>query len=171
MRRSNNGKHNQPAVAASTQPRMPSALGRYAVAIGCALVACGIRFLLTPVLGARDPWILFVPAAMFAAWYGGIAPGLLTLIFGLFLGDYFFVPPLYSVGPVTPEELVGMLVYVVAAFVAIAVTKNFHRATYLARELRKNSQNLEREAGVRREMEDKLRASEGRLRLILESAN
>ena len=64
-----------------------------------------------------------------------------------------------------------MLVYVVAAFVAIAVTKNFHRATYLARELRKNAQNLEREAGVRRETEEKLRASEGRLRLILESAN
>src|SRR5437016_14642546 len=103
MRRSNNGKHNEPAMAASTQPRMPSALGRYAVAIGCALVACGIRFLLTPVLGPRDPWILFVPAAMFDAWYGGSAPGLITLICGLFLVDYFLVPPLCRVDKLTCE--------------------------------------------------------------------
>ena len=45
------------------------------LAVLAVLVAFGIRYLLTPVLGEELPFMLFIAAALIAAWYGGAATG------------------------------------------------------------------------------------------------
>ncbi len=44
---------------------------RYAVAVLCILVAFGIRYSLTPVLGEELPFKRFIAAGVVVAWYGG----------------------------------------------------------------------------------------------------
>ncbi len=55
-------------------------------------LAFAIRYWLTPVLGEELPFLLFLASALGAAWYGGALVGLVALLLGLFLGDYFFLP-------------------------------------------------------------------------------
>ena len=73
--------------------RNPTALQRYAVAIGAVLVAFGLRYSIYGTLDHRLPFSFFTIATVVAAWYGGLGPGMLAAVAGLLLGDYFFLPP------------------------------------------------------------------------------
>lgn len=71
----------------------PTALQRYAVAVGAVVVAFGLRYGIYGTLDHRLPFSFFTTATLVAAWYGGLGPGLLAALAGLLLGDYFFLPP------------------------------------------------------------------------------
>jgi signal transduction histidine kinase len=64
---------------------------RYGVALVCVGVAFAMRYWLTPILGEELPFMLFVAAALIAAWYGGAIPGIAALAIGLVVGDHFFL--------------------------------------------------------------------------------
>src|SRR5215472_16863922 len=83
----------QLARASSDSPYSGKApvLLRYAVAVSCILVAFALRYFLTPVMAEESPFMLFVAAALVAAWYGGAMAGSVALLLGLFLADYFFL--------------------------------------------------------------------------------
>jgi PAS domain S-box-containing protein len=49
---------------------------RYVMAAGIAVVAVALRHALTPVIGGGFSFLLAFPAVTFAAWYGGLGPGL-----------------------------------------------------------------------------------------------
>ncbi len=72
-----------------------SSLLRY----GGAILAVALALLLT--LLAR-PWpeqndfLLFFPALMLSAWYGGLWPGLLATLLSLLAIDFFLLPPIYN---------------------------------------------------------------------------
>src|SRR5258708_6831112 len=74
------------------------ALVRYAMAAVAVLVACGLCFLLVPLVGYRVPLVLFVGASLIAAWYGGWRAGLAAMIASFLLSDYFFIPPVFHFG-------------------------------------------------------------------------
>ena len=59
---------------------------RYAVAFACVLAAFSVRYLLTPVLGEELPFMMFIAAALVAAWSGGALTGMVALMLGLLLG-------------------------------------------------------------------------------------
>ena len=63
---------------------------RYLGALLCILVAFAVRYWLSPVLGEELPFMLFIAASLVAAWYGGAVAGIVALLLGLFLADYFF---------------------------------------------------------------------------------
>ncbi|MBD1821125.1 PAS domain S-box protein [Cyanobacteria bacterium FACHB-DQ100] len=71
-------------------------LSRYGISVLVSLLALLIRFLLVPVLGYEAPLLVFIMPVMFAAWYGGLGPGLLATALSALVGTYFFVQPLYS---------------------------------------------------------------------------
>jgi K+-sensing histidine kinase KdpD len=73
-------------------PRQPTTLQRYSVALGVVLVAFVLRYSIYGTLDHRLPFAFFVPAAIIAAWYGSLGPGLFAAVAGLLLGDYFFLP-------------------------------------------------------------------------------
>src|SRR4051812_19665622 len=84
---------------------------RYAGALLCIAVAFGVRYWLTPLLGEELPFMLFIAASLVAAWYGGAVAGIVALLLGLFLADYFFMAR-PSGGPGHSAELLYFVRYI-----------------------------------------------------------
>jgi len=68
-------------------------LKRYAAAVALVVAAAAVRLLFLQVLGTRATWIMFYPAIVLAAVYGGLGPGLLATAVAALLGDYFWIEP------------------------------------------------------------------------------
>lgn len=92
-----------------------SVVTRYAVAAACVLTTWAIRYFLTPVVGGRAAFIRFVPPALIAGWYGGVAPGIAALAAGLLLGEFFSFVPVQQSRPATATEFTLMLIYICTA--------------------------------------------------------
>lgn len=73
-----------------------SKLGRYVVALAAVAGAFAARLILEPILGEVAPLLLFSLAVVVASWYGGLGPGLVATLAGVFIGDFFFIEPLYT---------------------------------------------------------------------------
>lgn len=69
-----------------------------------------LRWVLSPLIGYETPFaILFVGIAL-SAFYGGLGPGLVSVLTSLALADYFLTPPLYTLGlPDTKAVLTNFL--------------------------------------------------------------
>lgn len=96
----------------------------YAVAALCVLVAFAIRYCLSSILGPELPFMLFIAASLFAAWYGGALTGILALSLGLFLSDSFFVP---RVGEHNPVETLRIIRYVLTTLLGVVLIEVLHR--------------------------------------------
>jgi PAS domain S-box-containing protein len=128
-------------------------LGAYGGALAATALALGLRFLLDPALNDHLPFACFYIAVLFAVWWGGLGPGLLTLILGFVSGSYFFANPRGSLTVHTVEQQVGAAIYLLSGVALIG----FNEAVLAARR--------RSEAAAQA-----LRASEDRLRLAVESA-
>ena len=98
------------------RPSLQDRIARYGlvpVLIGLALVCSE---LLHPVL-PRSAEYLFVTAAAAAGWWGGRVPGIVAAVLASFTLDYFFVPPLYTLG-IGPEAWPSLLPFVISALAA-----------------------------------------------------
>lgn len=84
---------------------------RYIFAIVTALISLLIRLLLTPVLGMAGPFLLFAPAIMFSAWYGGTGPGLFATGWSCFLAIFFLVEPIHSLQVAESSDLVRLFLF------------------------------------------------------------
>jgi signal transduction histidine kinase len=85
-------------------------------------LAFTVRLALKPVIGEASPFLLFTPAVMLAAFYGGPAAGLLATGLGAVLGSHFFLRTLGETGVekwdrVTLFLLVGALITALNAVV------------------------------------------------------
>ena len=67
---------------------------RYGAALGATAVACGLRLALAPLLGSRLAFVTFIAACLFAAWYGGVGPGILASALGGALAVGLFQHPI-----------------------------------------------------------------------------
>jgi PAS domain S-box-containing protein len=85
-----------------------SLAARYLTALLAPLVVAGAMQLTWPFF-EQSPTALFLLAVMFSAWYGGLAPGLLSVLVSFLLADYFFVAPYFALWP--PRQ--GDIVYLV----------------------------------------------------------
>ena len=130
-----------------------STFQRYAVAVTCILLAFAVRYFLTPVLGEEAPFMLFVAAALVAAWYGGAVAGSVALLFGLFLADYFFLSK-GKVAAAPSVEVFRIIRYVFTASLGIVLIEVLHR----------NRRALEREVARRRLSEQNLFEAQAQLK-------
>ncbi len=94
--------------------RYPSLL-RYLCAPVSVALALVIRMLLDPLLGDQFPLATVFMAIAFTAWYGGLLPALLAIALGYTAGDYFFLPPLFSLGPADAEQVKFLIRFIVVA--------------------------------------------------------
>ena len=99
---------------------------RYGVAVGMVIVAFVLRYWVFGTQDQRFPFIFFVPAAMVATWYGGMAPGLLATAAGLMLGDYFFLSSHEALGPVREIERVAIGMYAVTTMLCVMLFEDLH---------------------------------------------
>jgi two-component system sensor histidine kinase/response regulator len=117
-----------PSSASGGQPAAtsPTALARYGVAVGVVVLAFVLRWGLFGHLDNRLPFTFFLPAAMIAAWYGGMGPGLLAAGAGLLLGDLFFLPPHSALGPLGDVERTSITVYALTSTLAVMLIESLH---------------------------------------------
>ena len=110
----------------------------YGIAIAGVCLAFLLRWALYGSLDTRLPFAFFLPAAMVAAWYGGLGPGLLAAGIGLLLGDYFFLPPHVAWGPLGEAERTSITIYALTSTLSVVLFDNLHvRIRRLECELRK----------------------------------
>jgi K+-sensing histidine kinase KdpD len=98
---------------------------RYAIAVGVVALAFVLRYWLFA-QDARFPFLFFVPAAIFAVWYGGMMPGLLAAAAGLMLGDYFFLTNHEALGAVLESERVQIGMFAVTTTLCVMLIENLH---------------------------------------------
>jgi len=115
-------------AAATRQERVRLALKRYVVAIIAVGVAFVARYFMSRVLGEELPFTLFIAAALVAAWYGGAATGIVALLLGLLVADYFFVGPPRAFGADNVNSWVRIVRYVFTASLGIGLIEVLHRA-------------------------------------------
>ena len=101
-------------------------VARYGVAVGVTMLAFALRFWIFGTQDHRFPFIFFVPAAMIAAWYGGMGPGLLATAAGLLLGDFFFLSAHEALGPVRENERLSIGLYAVTTTLCVMLFENLH---------------------------------------------
>lgn len=99
---------------------------RYGVACGVVLAAFLLRLTFFGSLDTRLPFGFFLVAVMFAAWYGGLGPGLFVTVSGLLLGSLFFLPRTGVTGAMGEAERTAILVYIINAALVSFLFDNLH---------------------------------------------
>jgi two-component system sensor kinase FixL len=102
--------------------------GAWAAATALTLASALARYLLSPILEHRSPFLFFVPAILIAAFLGGSGPTLLATAIGLLVG-------LQVIGAVGPAELINSAVFAILGVSAAVVGDRYHRARAAASEL------------------------------------
>ncbi|HEX2970969.1 MAG TPA: PAS domain S-box protein [Tepidisphaeraceae bacterium] len=144
----------------------------YALAIGCVLVATVICWASKLVIGSPFPFMTFVLATLISAFYGGTGPGLVALLAGAILGDSMFLAPLPGEHH-RQVEIMVLLTYSVTTLASVwligALRREHRRAHAAAARAHEHSQQLEQEMAERQRVQESLRQSEQRLRVLLET--
>lgn len=129
---------------------------RYGAALFTSLVFLGVIFLLEQFLGNETPLlILLVPIAL-SAFYGGLGPGLASVLTIVALADYLLFIPLFTIGPFDAKSIVSNLLLAVSGLVVCVVGEFGRNAVLLA----------SHEAEMRRMAQHQALVSEDRLRII-----
>jgi C4-dicarboxylate-specific signal transduction histidine kinase len=86
--------------------------GQYFYSYFVAIVTVWLGVLITLSLGSalKHSLTFFFCAVMISSWYGGLWPGLLSALLSWLALDYYFIPPLYSLG-ISPDEIPDMLAF------------------------------------------------------------
>lgn len=107
-----------------------SMLRHYGLAVVCVIVALLVRLGLAPIFGERSPLLLFLIGVTVAAWYGGVGPGLLAMILGLLLADYYFISPLFALGPANQQQFVQFALFVAEGIAISLLASRLKTALY-----------------------------------------
>jgi signal transduction histidine kinase len=109
----------KPAIARAAASTNSSASGLAAparvptsvlAAVGSAVLATGLQGLLWPYI-PPSPQLLFYPAVLFSAWFGGFSAGALTVGLSCLSIMYFFLPPLMQLRVDGIDDLVDLVVF------------------------------------------------------------
>jgi PAS domain S-box-containing protein len=100
---------------------------RYLLAIlAPAAVACVMQ--LTWPFFEPAPTSPFLTAVMLCAWYGGLGPGLLSMLVSFLLANYFFIEPYFSMSMPTRGDLVYLVTLVTVGSAISALSESMHKA-------------------------------------------
>src|SRR3974390_310233 len=127
---------------------------RYGAAVLTSLAFIAVRWLLAPFIGYDTPFpILFIPIFL-SAFYGGLGPGLVSVVTILALADYFLIPPLYTLGLPDAKAVVSNLLFALSGLV-VCVMGELGRSAVL---------RAAHEAEISRAAQNQLLVAEERLR-------
>lgn len=106
----------------STRP----AWRRYGVAVAVSVLAFWVRYSLSPPWPMdRLPFISFFPAVAVAAWYGGLRPGVVSVLLSSLFADVWFFEP---IGSLEIDEPLALVVFALSAFVIVSAVAAMHYA-------------------------------------------
>jgi signal transduction histidine kinase len=100
---------------------------RYLFALLATVAALLVRLALNSFLGDSLPYITLFPAVAFCAWYCGVGPSILSVVFALIGAKYWFVPPVLSLRIVGTAQVIGILAFLVISGVLVAMGESRRR--------------------------------------------
>src|SRR4051812_18960906 len=89
----------------------------YALSVVLVALTLGVGLLLMQLMHSQVPATIFVVPVVFAAWYGGLGPGLLATLLGVIVYNLYLLAP-YGQISTHPDDLIRIAVLI---FVAIVV--------------------------------------------------
>ena len=131
------------------EPRIGhGSLRGFAIAILLVAVALWLRFLLGGWLPG-NPYHTFWPAAVLAAFFGGLGPGLLATVLGGVAAWYMLIPPSWSFRIAATGDVVALVSYLVISSVNCVIIHAFREAVAHLRLERRKQQELARSLETR----------------------
>lgn len=138
--------HTEAGSGSHRRPTPP--LSRHRRALGMAL-AVVLPLVLTAVIGHFDletanglPIAMFLSAAVVVALVGGVIPALIAAVLSSVLANWFFTPPLHTLTIAAPENIVGLILFVIVAAAVAMVVDRAAREARLAVEARAEADTL-----------------------------
>ena len=140
---------------------------RYGVAIAVVLAAAALRLAFLQALGMRAPFLMFYPAVMLVALYGGQRAGWLATALSGALANYFWIEPRGQLAISDPADWLSLGIFLLSGWMISWVSEAMHqaRARALAAEAEVSI------AAERQRAAEALRESEGRLKHAQQIAN
>ena len=142
-------------IEAPAQPKPGVGVGRYGVAILTAIVALILRGLFSPILGTHDAYHMAWAAVVFAAWYCGVGPAIVTALISAVGVWYWFLPPGHSFAVEDPTvQATGTAVFLILSAFIIALAEANRRSKVRSEiEIRERTQTEQRLRARERELE------------------
>jgi signal transduction histidine kinase len=116
-------------------PPLPHDRGprRYVVALVAVGVAAALKLLIQPLAREDEASLGFFAVVMFAAWYGGFAPGLLATVIAALVSDLLFLTPRHTLSLHTWPDWLRLLQFLTEGVLISALGGSLHRAQARAR--------------------------------------
>src|SRR6476469_8972340 len=141
-------------------PRERPIAVRYAAAISAALFALAVTFPIAPYL-QRVIFVLFWPAVIGAAWFGGVGPAMLASVLSVLFADYFFIGPPGKLSVSSPEDLIPLAVFLFSSIAVAVLTDATRTARRTAAQAATRNAELVHELGLQAaELEQQLEESQ-----------
>ena len=121
--------------------RNPTALTKYGFAFGVIALATCLRLVLNPYLGHGVPFLLFFPAIVLIAWFGGKYPGIVSTAVTALISWYALIPPHYSFKFLDFGGRTQVIVFLFAGTLISMLAESLHAA----RKKTEGSEKKERE--------------------------
>jgi two-component system sensor histidine kinase KdpD len=141
----------------STSVSVPAAIQRrtvlsfYSAAAASITVTALIRLALDGALEDKNRFIIYLPAVMFSAWYGGFGPGVLAFFLGGIAGILVYISPAFTFNWADTSNSLGLLLYF-AAGGCIVFLAQAHRSALNQAEIKQHQ--LEAEMLQRKQLAD-----------------
>ena len=101
---------------------------RDAIAAAIVIAAAAMRLTFLSILGTNAPYLLFYPAIMFAAIYGGLRAALLSTALSAILVDYFWIEPIGHLTINDPVDCLILVIFLLSGTMIAWVTNAMHSA-------------------------------------------
>lgn len=86
-----------------------------------------LRFALIPLVGLTVPFIIYFPAVVLCAWFGGLWPGLLSTALSGAIAWYVFIAPQFSFRVFDHTASAQLIVFLLAGTLISFLAENLHR--------------------------------------------
>jgi two-component system sensor histidine kinase KdpD len=108
------------AAKPAARPRV--ALRGYLVASALVAASAGVAWVMHHVFRLPDVSMIFLTGVLFAAVWGGLGPSLAASAISLFVYDFFFVEPIFTLTVTKPHDVVLMSVFLIVAVLVSQLT-------------------------------------------------
>ena len=95
--------------------------------VPAAVAAATFRFWLTPFFADRNQLVMFYPAIMVSAWWGGFWPGVVATVVSAALDAYLFLEPLFTLRLTHHGDKLALAIFVGTGVVISVLNENLRR--------------------------------------------